>query len=64
MSRDSAAKACPYCNSSDVVGPAKPSATGYWRCASCGEMWHPDRIGAHHSYPGSVGARTRIAGRS
>jgi len=64
MSRDSAARPCPYCNCSEVVAPVKPSSSGYWRCTRCGELWHPDRISANHRYAGSIAARTRIAGRS
>jgi len=63
MLSDPAAKPCPYCNSSEVVAPAKAaSVTGYWRCTRCGEMWHPNRINAHQSYSRTI-ARTRIGER-
>ena len=39
--------ACPSCKSPTIVAAAKvPSATGYWRCIGCGDVWSPARTGA------------------
>jgi len=36
---------CPFCGSDATVATGrKISASSYWRCEGCGEMWHPDRI--------------------
>ena len=35
---------CRYCGSSDIVTPAKSSASSYLRCKRCDQVWHPDRI--------------------
>jgi hypothetical protein len=63
MSNDSAAKPCPYCNSSEVVEPAKASSSGYRRCRRCNEVWRPDRISANQAYANSTGVRTPMVGR-
>jgi transposase-like protein len=35
---------CPFCKSTDISAPNnKVSASTYWRCASCGEMWNVAR---------------------
>jgi predicted Zn finger-like uncharacterized protein len=39
--------ACPSCKSPSIVAAAKvPSATGYWRCTVCGDVWSPARTAA------------------
>jgi hypothetical protein len=63
MSNDSATKPCPYCNSPEVVEPAKASPSGYRRCRRCNEVWHPDRISAHQAHANATAARTRMVGR-
>jgi predicted Zn finger-like uncharacterized protein len=35
---------CPACAAATIVTTAKaPSASSYWRCLSCGEVWTPAR---------------------
>ena len=37
--------ACPFCESKAVGTLAKViTASTYWRCQSCGEMWNPQRL--------------------
>jgi len=37
-------EACPFCQSTAVGTLAKViTASTYWRCQSCGEMWNPER---------------------
>lgn len=36
---------CPFCNSKAVV--VKPQGkweSNYWRCETCGQLWHPQRL--------------------
>jgi transposase-like protein len=36
---------CPFCQSKAVGTLAKViTASTYWRCQSCGEMWNPQRL--------------------
>ena len=36
---------CPFCQSKAVGTLAKEiTASTYWRCQSCGEMWNPGRL--------------------
>jgi len=36
---------CPFCKSKAVGTLAKViTASTYWRCQSCGEMWNPERL--------------------
>jgi ribosomal protein L37AE/L43A len=38
-------EACPFCQSKAVGTLAKVvTASTYWRCQSCGEMWNPERL--------------------
>ncbi len=38
-------EACPFCESKAVGTLAKViTASTYWRCQSCGEMWNPQRL--------------------
>jgi ribosomal protein L37AE/L43A len=41
---DTAPAACPFCRSKAITVPAKRTASSYWRCETCGELWHPDRV--------------------
>jgi predicted Zn finger-like uncharacterized protein len=42
---------CPSCKSTQIVATAKvPSATGYWRCTSCGDVWSPARTAARPTH--------------
>jgi transposase-like protein len=38
---------CPFCRSKTVVstGGKSITASSYWRCEACGQVWHPDRLG-------------------
>ena len=37
-------EACPFCQSKAVSTLAKViTASTYWRCQACGEMWNPER---------------------
>ena len=37
-------EACPFCQSKAVGTLAKViTASTYWRCQACGEMWNPER---------------------
>jgi ribosomal protein L37AE/L43A len=37
--------ACPFCQSKAVGTLAKViTASTYWRCQACGEMWNPARL--------------------
>jgi ribosomal protein L37AE/L43A len=37
--------ACPFCESKAVGTLAKViTASTYWRCQACGEMWNPERL--------------------
>jgi len=39
-------KACPVCRSGQLTTTSKTvSATSYWRCLRCGEVWNAKRIG-------------------
>jgi transposase len=39
-----APQTCPSCGRSAVTsGSKKPSVETYWRCESCGEIWHAGR---------------------
>jgi len=39
-------KACPACRSKDLTTTSKKvTATSYWRCLRCGEVWNEKRIG-------------------
>jgi ribosomal protein L37AE/L43A len=36
---------CPFCRSSDVTAAdRKLTASTYWRCETCGQVWHPERL--------------------
>ena len=38
-------EACPFCESKAVGTLAKViTASTYWRCQACGEMWNPERL--------------------
>jgi transposase-like protein len=38
---------CPYCRSQAITtNPQKHAAAAYWRCETCGQLWHPDRLRA------------------
>jgi transposase-like protein len=37
-------KACPACRSTDLTTTGKKAtATSYWRCLRCGEVWNQER---------------------
>jgi len=39
-------KACPACRSIDLTTSSKNvTATTYWRCLRCGEVWNEKRVG-------------------
>ena len=41
---DTSPDSCPACRSRSIVSAGKqPSATSYWRCADCGEIWNDAR---------------------
>jgi transposase-like protein len=36
---------CPFCRSAQVSTTSKTiSATTYWRCVTCGQIWNPARL--------------------
>jgi len=38
---------CPFCQSAKVTtADRKRPAGAYWRCESCGQLWHPERLTA------------------
>jgi transposase-like protein len=38
-------KVCPVCRSTDLTTTAKQAtATSYWRCLRCGEVWNQERL--------------------
>jgi ribosomal protein L37AE/L43A len=43
---------CPYCHSTNVTRGEKPTASSYWRCGACDQMWHPDRLQRNIDYRG------------
>jgi transposase-like protein len=44
-------KACPVCRSTDVTTTGKKAtATSYWRCLKCGEVWNQERLGGGDRY--------------
>jgi ribosomal protein L37AE/L43A len=39
---------CPYCLSADIASkPLQPAS--YWRCETCGQLWHPNRLPARET---------------
>jgi transposase-like protein len=43
---------CPQCGSTKVTTTAKPiTASTYWRCESCGEIWNVGRRLPGRRYP-------------
>jgi ribosomal protein L37AE/L43A len=34
---------CPTCGADAVTTERVPSASSYWRCVSCGDVWTPSR---------------------
>jgi ribosomal protein L37AE/L43A len=50
-----APSACPFCRSLKIAPPPKKvSASTYWRCESCGQMWN---VGRNIQPPAAVGGR-------
>jgi transposase-like protein len=44
-------KVCPVCRSTDLTTTAKKTtATSYWRCLGCGEVWNQERLGGGNRY--------------
>jgi ribosomal protein L37AE/L43A len=44
-------EACPFCHSKAVETVAKViTPSTYWRCQTCGEIWHPARLDGVHQY--------------
>jgi transposase-like protein len=38
-------KLCPVCRSTDLTTTgSKATATSYWRCLRCGEVWNQERL--------------------
>jgi len=36
---------CPFCASKNIsAAGAKITASTYWRCEGCGQVWHPARL--------------------
>lgn len=35
---------CPFCDSTAIAASGKITASSYWRCEHCGEVWHPARL--------------------
>jgi ribosomal protein L37AE/L43A len=36
---------CPFCDSRAVTATnQKVTASTYWRCETCGQVWHPGRL--------------------
>lgn len=36
---------CPFCHSDHVTATAQKLANStYWRCESCHQVWHPERL--------------------
>jgi transposase-like protein len=44
-------KVCPVCRSRDLTTTGKKAtATSYWRCLECGEVWNEARLGGGDRY--------------
>ena len=44
-------KVCPACRSVDLTTTGKKAtATSYWRCLKCGEVWNQERLGGGRPY--------------
>lgn len=42
---------CPVCKSRDLTTTSKTvSASSYWRCVTCGEVWNVERLEAGSRY--------------
>ena len=42
---------CPVCRSKDLTTTGKKvTATSYWRCLKCGEIWNQERLGVGARY--------------
>jgi ribosomal protein L37AE/L43A len=47
-------EACPFCQSKALSTLAKViSASTYWRCATCGNVWNPSRLAKASRLPRS-----------
>jgi len=51
---------CPFCASEAIAATTqKVTAETYWRCETCGQLWHPERLRAQWEYGGHPPRRGR-----
>ena len=44
---------CPFCASETIAATSqKVTVETYWRCETCGQLWHPARLRAQWEYGG------------